>query len=984
MSEYKLNQSQKEAVEYTDGPLLIVAGAGTGKTTVIVSKIAYLIEKKLAKPEEILAVTFTDKATGEMVDRVDNMLDLGYVELEISTFHAFCQKILEQYGLEIGLNHQFKLLTQTDAWLLVRQNLDKFNLDYYRPLGNPTGHIHALLKHFSKCKDELISPEQYLKYAEETKLNNDNAEIDDSKRLAEIANAYHVYNQLLLDNNALDFGDLIYYTVKLLETRPNILHTLQERFKFILVDEFQDVNWSQYQLIQMLTSKNTKLTVVGDDDQSIYAFRGASVSNIMRFKEDYPNAKEVILNENYRSEQEILNLAYKSIQNNNPDRLEAKLKIDKKLISKNKVSSKNKSVIQINTTTSDEEVRTVVEAILQLKKENKDTVWDDFAILVRANSYAEPFINALEHAKIPYEFLSSVGLYRQPLVLDCFNYFKILDNQFDSPAMYRLLNLSNLQFPEDDMHKIVATAKRKSWSYYETIKHPEELKLSATGQTIVDKLLQVISGGMQLAKKEKPTTVLYNFLEEIGYLSYLTHEEEQGNRQVIRQIYQLKQYFEYISKYETTVIGAHIRSFVEHCQFLLEAGDEGKLYQPTDTPDSINILTIHGAKGLEYKYVFIVNLVEDRFPSRRRSEPIEIPAALIKEQLPEGDSHIQEERRLFYVAITRAKEKLYLTNANDYGGVREKKISRFLDELGFGDIRNKEKRVKSKIEITTTKHNDAKIESHGEFAYELPAAFSFSQIKSYETCPYQYKLAHILKIPVRGSASFSFGQTIHNTMHKFYQRLQELNTTHQESLFKLSSPTNSKNKTTEAPSLDELLKFYDESWLDDWYKDKKQKEDYYKKGKEILQLFYKSQEDRWTVPITLEGWFKIKVGKYLVHGRIDRIDQLPDGSLEIIDYKTGKSKEKVSGDDKDQLLIYQIAANTLPEYQVIGPVSQLTFYYVNDNIRTSFLGSDKELEKLTDKLINTIDKINSKNFTATPSQFSCDYCDFREICEHRA
>ena len=418
MSEYKLNQSQKEAVEYTDGPLLIVAGAGTGKTTVIVSKIAYLIENKLAKPEEILAVTFTDKATGEMVERVDKMLDLGYVELSISTFHAFCQKILEQYGLEIGINHQFKLLTQTDAWLLMRQNLEKFELDYYRPLGNPTGHIHALLKHFSKCKDELITPEQYLKSAEEIKLNNDNTEITDSKRLTEIANAYHVYNQLLLDNNALDFGDLIYYTVKLLESRPNILHALQERFKFILVDEFQDVNWAQYQLIQMLTNKNTKLTVVGDDDQSIYAFRGASVSNIMRFKEDYPNAKEVILNENYRSEQEILDLAYKSIQNNNPDRLETKLKINKKLVSRGKEKGiKNKAVHNIHAATLDEEVKTVIEEIKKLKKENEETVWDDFAILVRANSYADPFINALERAKIPYEFLSSVGLYRQPLIL---------------------------------------------------------------------------------------------------------------------------------------------------------------------------------------------------------------------------------------------------------------------------------------------------------------------------------------------------------------------------------------------------------------------------------------------------------------------------------------------------------------------------------------------------------------------------------------
>ncbi|MBI5254550.1 UvrD-helicase domain-containing protein, partial [Candidatus Falkowbacteria bacterium] len=284
-----LNKAQNEAVKYTDGPLLIVAGAGTGKTTVITKKIAYLIESSRAKPKEILALTFTDKAAEEMLTRVDEELDVGYAEMQISTFHAFCQKILELYGLDAGLPNQFKLLTQTDAWLLIKKNFDKFNLDYYRPLGNPTKHIHELIKHFSKCKDELVSQEEYLKYAENVKLDKDNVEFEKS-RLTEIANAYHTYNQLLLDNNCLDFGDLIYYTVKLLEKRPNILKALQERYKFILVDEFQDVNWAQYYLVRLLSNviptpstdargrllvegslSNTpiQLTVVGDDDQCL-------------------------------------------------------------------------------------------------------------------------------------------------------------------------------------------------------------------------------------------------------------------------------------------------------------------------------------------------------------------------------------------------------------------------------------------------------------------------------------------------------------------------------------------------------------------------------------------------------------------------------------------------------------------------------------------------------------------------------------------
>ena len=363
MPKYNLNASQQAAVEYTTGPLLIVAGAGTGKTTVISQKICYLLENNLAKPGEILALAFNDKAAEEIQERVDDLVGIGYTEIAISTFHSFCQRILERHAIDIGLSNQFQLLTQTAAWLLVRKNLEKLKLDYYRPVGNPAKHIHELIKHFSKCKDELISPEEYLEYAEGLSKANGTANLEEKSRGTELGNAYHAYNQLLLDTAHFDFGDLIYYTNKLFESRPTILERYQNKYKYILVDEFQDVNWAQYNLVRMLarvslssraesrdldnTTRDSstalrsgrndsqmlpQLTVVGDDDQSIYAFRGASVSNILRFNKDFPKAKEIVLNENYRSNQEILDTAYKSIQNNNPDRLEVKLKIDKRLI----------------------------------------------------------------------------------------------------------------------------------------------------------------------------------------------------------------------------------------------------------------------------------------------------------------------------------------------------------------------------------------------------------------------------------------------------------------------------------------------------------------------------------------------------------------------------------------------------------------------------------------------------------------------------
>ena len=338
-----LNKEQLAAVMHKDGPLLIVAGAGTGKTTVITQRIAYLIEQGKAKADEVLALTFTEKAAGEMEERVDRLLPIGYLDLWISTFHSFGERIIKEHGIEAGLPSGFKLLNEFEQWALINKNLDKFDLDYYRPMGNPTKFIHALVKHFSRAKDEDISPAEYLEYAGELKENLDSmlsgggkkqnpnvkiprprqakrggqmsnaighdGEIDkeiaeqEVRRINEVANAYHIYQQLLLDNNALDFGDLINYCLKLFRQRPAILEKYRKQFKFILLDEFQDTNWAQYELIKLLSAPKNNLVVVGDDDQSIYKFRGASVSNILQFKKDYESAKEIALVKNYRNKQ---------------------------------------------------------------------------------------------------------------------------------------------------------------------------------------------------------------------------------------------------------------------------------------------------------------------------------------------------------------------------------------------------------------------------------------------------------------------------------------------------------------------------------------------------------------------------------------------------------------------------------------------------------------------------------------------------------
>jgi len=749
-----------------------------------------------------------------------------------------------------------------------------------------------------------------------------------------------------------------------------------------MVDEFQDVNWAQYQLVKLLAGKENKLTVVGDDDQAIYSFRGSNVAIIMNFKSDYPDAKNIVLTDNYRSGQEILDLAYESIKNNNPYRLEEKLQISKKLQSG--LKNLKSEIEHLHYETIDDEVVGVINKIIEIKEKNENCNWDDFAILVRANSHVEPFSNALETFAIPYEYLASAGLYRQDIVIDAFNFLTLLTDVYNDKAIFRLLKMPFLEFGENDLQKVTSTAKRKSISYYEVLKRAREFFLSDHALKISEKLLSACHEGMRQTRLDKPTTILYQFMESVGYLSFLTIEENKGNRKIIREIYHLKQFFDLIRTYEENTPGAHVAGFVENYEFIIESGDGGKINQVKDTPDSVNIITVHGSKGLEYKYVFIVNLVEERFPIRKKSEGIPLPDELIREKyLENNDLHYQEERRLFYVAITRAKQKLFLTSANSYGGTRAKKISRFLAELKFTD-QEKSLGEKKQTLMEEIKKLNTQIENNPEeIEYIPPKVFSYSRISTYQKCPYQYKLAYVLNLPSKGSPHFSFGNTIHGTLQAFYEKVQDLNSATQISLFETKTVEKKQDGEIKVPSQEELLALYKTKWIPDWYRNKNQKEEYFVKGEELLKEFYKSQKDNWTIPVSIEGGFKIKIGEYLVKGRIDRIDQVAENKLEIIDYKTGQPKDKLTIDDKQQLLIYQIAVETLPQYQNMGKIDKLTFFYLNENKRMSFVGTDKDKEKLEAKLFDAMEKIQKGNFKATPNKHVCQYCDFKEICEFR-
>lgn len=940
-----LNKAQKEAVTFGEGPLLIVAGAGTGKTTVITRRIAWLIFEARAKSEEILALTFTDKASSEMEERVDQLLPMGYVDVWISTFHSFGERILKDYALEIGLPNQFRVLTLAEQWMLVRENLARFNLDYYRPLGNPTRFIHALIQHFSRAKDEEVSPDQYLRYAAELALNTDSdlgGDPDDLKRLREVADTYHVYQQLLLENNALDFGDLINYTLRLLRTRPRVLNQLRRRFKYILVDEFQDTNYAQYELMKLLAAPANNITVVGDDDQAIYKFRGASISNILEFKRDWPSCKEVFLTQNYRSYQNILDTAYKFIQLNNPYRLEVKLAggnnatLSKKLVAAREGKGK---ISHFAYRDAQEEAEGVIKKIIELK-EAHNAAWSDFAILVRANASAPHFLRELKRCQTPFEYVASKGLYAEPIIVEVLNYLRALDNHYDSHVLYRVLTSESFQIPPEDIVRIAAYAQKKAASLYDAVLKCEDAGVSEEGKARLERFLAMFTSHTALLAQHSAAEIYVQVVHDLGI------EERVAHPALARDAQYLAAFYERIRRFELDAHDHSTHAFLQILNLEIEAGEEGTLPQNFEEgPDTVKVITIHSAKGLEWEYVFIPHLIDRRFPSIERRDQIELPEALIKETLPEGDVHLQEERRLFYVALTRARDGVFFSHAQDYFGKTARRPSRFLHELGFISeeipkiVPSKKAPRMPALETSQAKNS---------VRYSVPESFSFTSVSTFLKCPLEYKFRYLLRLPTAGNAWFSFGSTIHKTLEEFMRLWQGRQRIVQGALFDAPS------REAAVPKFDELMAIYERSWIDDWYDNAEQKTEYRTvKGPQLLKNFFDHFISTKPSPKYLEKLFKIAMGPYKFVGKIDRVDANTDGSI-IIDYKTGEKARKLGKVDYDQLIIYQIAAQEFLRERV----TRMMYWYLDPNqFSEPFIADQAHIDDLKERYTNTINTI---------------------------
>lgn len=625
-----LNNKQKEAVLETEGPCLVIAGAGSGKTKVLTHKIAYLIAEKNIAPWNILAITFTNKAASEMKERIENLVGDVAKDIWMGTFHSICVRILRKYIDRIGFDSSFLIFDTQDQRTLVKECLKALNID------DKMFTDRSVLSEISNAKNEMLEPIQYsVKYQADF-------------RKAKIGEIYSLYQKRLKENNALDFDDIINYTIKILTENPDVLEYYTEKFKYVLVDEYQDTNKAQFTLVTILASKYGNITVVGDNDQGIYSFRGADISNILNFEKDFPGTKIIKLEQNYRCTGNILKAANYVIKNN-------ETKYEKKLWTENE-EGKLPEIYQGDD--EYDEARYIVEQINTLKREEYFK-YSDFSILYRMNSQSRAIEDILLREDIPYKVIGGLKFYERKEIKDTIAYLRLIANQSDNISLKRIINEPKRGIGKTSLDNIEEISQKAGISMYEVIKHADQYGLNRVFVNSRE-FVELIEDLRNKKEETQISELIKMVLNKSGYTKAL---ELENTVEAESRLQNLDELLTVAMEFEEEFAENSLNEFLESITL---SSDVDNL---EESAESVTLMTLHSAKGLEFPVVFLVGMEEGIFPGYKSiGEPKEL----------------EEERRLFYVGITRAKQYLYLTCAKHrtiFGSTSYNAISRFVKEI---------------------------------------------------------------------------------------------------------------------------------------------------------------------------------------------------------------------------------------------------------------------------------------------------------------
>ncbi len=652
-----LNNMQRMAVESTEGPLLLLAGAGSGKTRVLTHRIGYLIEEKGVYPGNILAITFTNKAAAEMRERVENLIGGLASNMWISTFHSACVRILRRDIEKIGYTNSFVIYDTADQKTLLKDCLKELNIS---DESYPIKYVQSVI---GDAKDKLIGPEKYEKlYYSDFKL----------KKISDI---YTLYQKKLKSNNALDFDDLIMKTVELLENNPEVLDYYQRKFEYIMVDEYQDTNRAQYKLVSLLAKRHGNLCVVGDDDQSIYGWRGADIRNILDFEKDFPNTKIIKLEQNYRSTKTILDAANNVIRGNSQRK-------SKKLWTANETGER---IRYYKAQTERDEAGYIVDKIRELRYD-KEFDYRDFAVLYRTNAQSRVIEDALRRSNMPYKIIGGLKFYDRMEVKDIMAYLRVIQNPLDDVSLVRVINTPKRGIGNRTIEKLQEIANKRGEKLFTVLLDVDEISgLSKRVKTGIEEFLDIVTKYIREKEDYVVTDIIKGVLDESGYIKML---EKEGTIEARTRIENLQEFLSVAMEFE---MSSETKSLEE---FLADISLSSDIDNLEENENSVTLMTLHSAKGLEFPVVFLAGMEEGIFPTSR---------AIMDE------NNLEEERRLCYVGITRAQKELYMTHAymrTLYGRTNVNPISRFITEIPEELIDGMEEKKDGRINIGMGRHSN--------------------------------------------------------------------------------------------------------------------------------------------------------------------------------------------------------------------------------------------------------------------------------------
>jgi DNA helicase II / ATP-dependent DNA helicase PcrA len=958
---FEPDERQRQAIEHVHGPMLVVAGAGTGKTSVLTQRIARLVREGHARPDEILAVTYTKNSAEEMRQRVVSELSgTDLTGLQATTFHDYCFGLLNRNGKGFGV------VDDKDIWIILRKRIPELNLNYFVRAANVGQFLTDLLEFMRRCQDELVGPEKYAAYLAQLESGElavprvtKSKDVDDLSdeevlgRCREISGVFTVVEKMLKDKSLGTFGHMISRAHDLLHGDEVVLVEERKRTRFILVDEFQDANVAQIRVLRKLAGEGRNVFAVGDPDQAIYRFRGASSAAFALFQHHFADSKLVALEKNRRSTTPVLQSAFALISKN-PDSLSATKTVTARYQRAPLISSRDELAAREGTKVPNLPVDIVaahktiecsdlVPAIRALKKQTR-SAWKDFAVLYRQHSHRDDIAAELAEQGIPFS-IENMDVMDVSEVRDLFACLGAIVSEGDGASLFRVAALP--QFTID------AEALRAGMKAV-----PKDARKAGMASVLAG-----ISGGLAVLDLVRDTRA------EIRAAGAKTHQA----LEIILHRFGLKRsspplqaVMKFVSEWEKKPITetGEMAEFLEYLEYFREA--RGGIYLPADEGDAVRLMTAHTAKGLEFNHVFILRANSGSFPQSFREALVEFPRDLRDADtvIPGEDKVLndQEERRLFYVAMTRARDSLTIY-AKEGTGKTDKTPAGFLRELlkqpGLSNYLRQRPPHGFQTDMFGAAAAETAVSRIGEWVLRKPDAdlsdrLSASAVQRYETCPLQFKLEREWKIPLDVPAALQFGASMHRVLRAYYESV----------------------RVDRPKSEGQLVEMLREDLAAEEIQDPYQHELYEKRGIEQIKGFLAACA-RIPVPqlLHLEEGFAITVGRTVLAGRIDRIDGLEGGRVAITDYKTGKPQIQEDADKSLQLSIYALAAREKWGYDV----SRLIFYNLTENSTVTTTRSEQQLLEARLKVEDVAAKIAEGRFEAKPG-FYCNFCSYRNLC----